>query len=166
MIRVLNRKRARRRPKSAMAVFLALLCLTGQLSTSAHLLLVRHATCPEHGELIDTTGRGLRGPSTPRSVAAAGERATAATAGGTTTGGAASARLGATAVAAAPGLPAGHGHDHCAFLSHQRQQFALHAQQRVVDAPLLPPPIRVPVATRPAFATTLFLLAPKNSPPA
>ena len=162
MIRVLHRKRAGRRPTPVLVAFLALLCLTGQLSTSAHLLLVRHATCPEHGELIDTTGRGPSGPSIP----ASGKTQTDAAASGTATGGAAPAWPGATAVAAAPALPPGHGHDHCAFLSHQRQELALHAQQRVVDAPALPPPARIAAATRPAFATALFLLAPKNSPPA
>lgn len=145
MLGIMRRKKARRGATPYMAPFLALLCLLGQLSSATHLLLVRHSTCPEHGELIDTTSRGSNAPAA-------------------STSGATAART--TAVTAAPDLPAGHGHDHCAILSHQRQQIALQALQPSVDAPPPALPVRVVVATRPAFAGTRYLLAPKNSPPA
>jgi hypothetical protein len=148
MLGVMRRKKARRGATPYMAPFLALLCLLGQLSSATHLLLVRHSTCPEHGELIDTTSRGSNSPAASASAATAAVTAAM------------------PAVTAGPDLPAGHGHDHCAILSHQRQQIALHALQHSVDAPPPPLPVRVVVATRPVFAGTLYLLAPKNSPPA
>jgi hypothetical protein len=114
-------------------------CLGVQAVGIAHLAVVRHTTCLEHGELIHA------GPSSPSKAAAATE-----------TG----ARL---ATAALPALT--DGHDHCLACATRRAVVADRAVSSVAvgpegasSAPALP--------TAPGGSGALFRLAPKTSPPA
>jgi hypothetical protein len=134
------------------ALGLAIVCVGGQLSGFAHLLLIRHATCSEHGELIhaDEVGQGGRHAT---------ERADPATK--------SSDEPGAPAYVAGTADSTGaHGHDHCPIAAHQRHQSALAGSSVVVSfeahasrtAIVSQPAVRVP--------QLVLLFAPKNSPPA
>jgi hypothetical protein len=122
------------------AALLAVVALAGQVSSFAHLVLVRHVTCAEHGELVEL-GR---------------EHATAS---------AAPTRQ-ASATVAAAAAESGHGHEHCLIAPMRRDRLAASAPAAldsahidaygtigVLVADAVPPPIAV------------IFLAPKNSPP-
>jgi hypothetical protein len=119
---------------------LAVVALAGQLSSFAHLVLVRHVTCAEHGEMVEV------GNEQDLVATTANEEAPAAVA--------------ATSPADA------HGHDHCLIVPMRREHAALGTagsfDSAHLDAygtighggdSLISPPI------------ALILLAPKNSPP-
>ena len=122
---------------------LASLLLAGQVGTLAHLVAVRHVTCPEHGESIHA--------ATPPA-----ETATTAVA----------------AVSHGPAvqsiaLAAEHGHDHCLIVAERRSRSAL------LRASVAASPLPIAVAARPPVALAgrpallaIYRLAPKNSPPA
>jgi hypothetical protein len=122
------------------ASILATVALAGQVTSFVHLVLVRHVTCAEHGELVEV-GK---------------EHAIAK-----------SARQAAPANVVTSESPAdAHGHDHCLLAPMRRDRIAagspgsfdsLHVDAYgtigVVAADEVAPPIAV------------ILLAPKNSPP-
>jgi hypothetical protein len=131
----LSRHRALRHFAGALAT----LALVGQLASFAHLVLVRHVTCAEHGELIEVGREHAVAVVTPHAAGA----------------GIASAATGET-----------HGHDHCLLAPMRRDRVALGAPNALdcehvdaygtigrVVARQVPPPIAV------------ILLAPKSSPP-
>lgn len=108
------------------------------------MLLVRHAACPEHGELIHADGQD---------AAKLGAHAHS---------------LDARPVVAESAPPTSHDHDHCFVLSERRESAAPAAR----EAALAPAAYAVR-AERCAQAhltarssLVLYLLAPKNSPPA
>jgi hypothetical protein len=133
------RRLSRHSALRSFAAALAAVALVGQLAGFAHLVLVRHVTCAEHGELIEVGHE--------RALAAAAPHA-----------------AGAAVASAATGEA--HGHDHCLLGPMRRDRFALGAPRaldcahvdaygtlgRVVDR-RVPPPIAV------------IRLAPKSSPP-
>ncbi len=125
------------RPPRGAALALTLLFAVGQLAGFAHLVLVPHVTCPEHGELM---------------------HAEAAPAAPTLAGGPARAWLNRGARA--------HGHDHCLAFSSRREDVLAAAGPAAPEvqapAPHSAPPARTPFA--PPLA--LLRLAPKGSPPA
>jgi hypothetical protein len=122
------------------ASILATVALAGQVTSFAHLVLVRHVTCAEHGEFVEV-GKQHAAAKTPRPAPP-------------------------TAVIAVE-MPAGeHGHDHCLLAPMRRDRVvagtpgsfdSLHVDAYgtigVVAAGEVAPPI------------ALVLLAPKNSPP-
>ena len=121
---------------------LALLCLTTQLSIFAHLALVPHATCLEHGELVDAASL----PPLPLTAASDEDSAIAALPLATVTA---------------------HAHDHCILsalrrLPAQLQREAEPNQARACSEPSAPP--RVDQLLPQIIA--LLDLAPKSSPPA
>ena len=121
----------------------AWLILVTQGASFAHLLLVRHAVCPEHGELIH-----------PDEVGTAAHVAPASTPGN-----------GSAAIGAAD--DASHEHGHCTVAVHRRHAISVPPARFI--ALLARPPVEAvqpPVsAARPA-AIAIYRLAPKNSPPA
>ncbi|MEO7037206.1 MAG: hypothetical protein ABI548_24850 [Polyangiaceae bacterium] len=123
---------------AAIAVFY----IAVQLSAIAHLALVRHAICLEHGELIHSDAA----PAPSRTVAK---------------------QSAAPGVRASTGVPPGEEHEHCSVAAHLRHQFLLWDRNYVVDgqAGVLSD---VLLADAQSFecAFPLYLLAPKNSPPA
>jgi hypothetical protein len=123
---------------------LAVVCLLGPILAQAHMLLVRHARCAEHGELVHLDG------------ADGDSIGTGATASSDVT----------TVSSSSPEEAKSHGHDHCAAASARKTQAPVNCPQLTLPAasssaaaPLDPDaPSSAPVA--------LYLLAPKNSPPA
>lgn len=131
----------RRWPSAAIAA----LCLVGQLSVSAHLALVRHATCPEHGEAIHSgktlapvaAGESGAGPSDYPSV-------------GALTGGASR-----------------HDHEHCVIATLRRERAVFQRQQLgVLGAAPSESQGSHHLPDAPPSPVALFLIAPKGSPPA
>jgi len=130
-----------RRLTRSTALALALLCLAGQAFTLLHLVLVRHVTCPEHGELIH--------PSELRRGEAADRY-----------------QPGATAIDVAA-APTAHRHDHCPATSLRRERAAVARPGHSIRADgacaaAVPTRHDIPPATQ----VSLLLLAPKSSPPA
>jgi len=120
------------------------LVLASQFSSLAHQLLVQHAVCAEHGELVDVHAGVARHSSIDR-----------------TAGNEASVSTGDSAVVGAEA------DEHCAALAHRRDQAA--GPQRAetltfvaADEKLTPPRVD---AHRPPQVVQLRL-APKQSPPA
>jgi hypothetical protein len=126
------------------APLLALLFLGGQFLGTAHLLLVPHAVCPEHGELIhidDAAVSGLRGAARHETLASAYRSAAEPTAVDV--------------------------HDHCLVSALRREQSAL----RKARGTLVPVWVSLPIAyVEHAVALpkpgAVLLFAPKSSPPA
>lgn len=122
----------------------ATFCLLGQFSSLAHNLLVQHATCAEHGEIVHTG-------ATSAPEGAATEVAADPTVGDS----------GASEPAE------GHGHDHCLAVAHGRGHVGL---QTVDAAVALDQPakrvVAVTTGTARPVSYALYRLAPKNSPPA
>jgi len=129
---------------SSLAVVLASVTLAAQISSVAHMALVRHAICPEHGELIHPDELG-GSAGAPRALA----------------------KPDATAIQSAPQLPTVHGHDHCLLASYRRQRIipAAGTVALVAPTPMVGDSCLVADAPRPALVA-LYRLAPKNSPPA
>jgi hypothetical protein len=119
---------------------LAVLALAGQLGSFAHLVLVQHVSCADHGELIEVAPQNAI-------VAARTE-------------------LSGPAVRASATSDPLHGHDHCTLSPLRRDHLHRIGQSSHALAPLesaSPPAHGRIVVTAPKLA--LFLLAPKNSPP-
>lgn len=129
-----SNRRGLRRWLGAIAAAIALL---GQLTTTLHMAVVEHATCPEHGETVHVVRRNAdRGPS--------------------------SMALGAAHVKAASDESA---HEHCAVGLQQRHRLSVSPAQE--DRAPQPSALRaraIAGLTRPP-AIALLVLAPKNSPP-
>jgi hypothetical protein len=124
---------------------LVALCLTTQLSGFAHLALVPHVACAEHGELVEADGR--RQAATPSGVASNVEVA---------------------AVSSEPRVePSGsHAHDHCICTAVRRtparvSRASAGPELRAVRPPSLLATREIPSA--PALAP--LDVAPKSSPP-
>ena len=134
-----SRRGAARR---SIAVAVAGLCLAGQFASFAHLMSVRHVTCPEHGEIIhaDAVANGSASRRS-RGTDGAALRATAWTG-------------------------ARHGHELCVVWAQRRERAAM---QRSSAAVRVEAPSRIPIEPRarvlPGSATALLRLAPKSSPP-
>jgi len=116
---------------------LALVFFGGPLSSVVHQVLVRHAVCSLHGELIHDDG-------------AAPER-----------------RAGADTAFEVAGASARHGHDHCQVLSLRPQGIGVAPAAAAASVPAGPGASDNPAtAVRLPHPVPLLLLAPKSSPPA
>ncbi len=135
-VRTLPRNRVSR----GFAAALAVVALAGQLSSFAHLVLVRHVTCAEHGDMIEV-GR---------------ERVIAA---------AATERAAEDSVAAASPAES-HGHEHCLVAPMRRDRLASRAGA-VLDSSHIDAYGTIGVARSETIAPAIavLVLAPKNSPP-
>jgi hypothetical protein len=120
-----------------LALLAALLLPAAQAASFVHLALVRHTTCPEHGELVEG------GP-----VAHAGAAVTA------------------PGISESAQVPAEHAHDHCTFAAHLRQGVErARTMAALVLPPSRPAPHVAPPAPQ-LSGPSLLSLAPKQSPPA
>lgn len=130
--------RRRARGLRRLGLALALVCFGGQLSSVVHMITVRHSTCTEHGELIDSDG------ATPA------RRASADT---------------AFEVADAS---ARHSHDHCPVSAATPRGNLGVAPVAAASTPAAPRPSAGPArrAIPLPRPVPLLLLAPKSSPPA
>jgi hypothetical protein len=128
-----------------MTVVLSALCLASQLSGLAHLALVPHVACAEHGELVELGHRGL-GPGGLVQVGAA------------------------VRVQASPApaeLSQRHGHDHCVLAALRREPACLGAGPFALEArPLSQALPGSRSSAPPASALPVLAVAPKASPPA
>jgi hypothetical protein len=135
-----------------LAGFVALVCLAAQFSSFAHLLLVHHSVCWEHGELIhDEPGASPAAVSSlPPAVQLHADH-----------------QRGPSVDAAT--LPRGaHEHEHCGALTERRNRVA---SCQPAESLAAPPAREVEAVARAAevrgfSGIPLVLLAPKNSPPA
>jgi len=127
------------------AIALCALLLTGLLGDSIHRAQVRHALCPEHGDLVDVAAHTSIAPHSLHAETGTCQR---------------------EHVDAGETDGSGH-HDHCLLA-------ALPKAESVADAPtpafgpefLAVLPIAVPSAEVLTSSFPRYLLAPKNSPPA
>jgi hypothetical protein len=129
--------------RRAMALGLAVLCVTVHLSSFAHLLVVRHVTCLEHGEIIHGVEAQAKTPTRRR------------------------AEIGHSSLEVPVTASAAHRHEQCLVWAHRRERANL--ERASFSLPVETPP-RIAldfdsVDPRPSSAA-IFLLAPKNSPPA
>lgn len=117
---------------------LVALFLAAQVSSFTHELLVRHVTCPEHGELIHADESTAGSPAEEPALA----------------------------VRAAPAAISTHGHEHCLACTARRGQLFIAAPTAaLVVAPALKLAAGAARRTTPA-PVALLRLAPKSSPPA
>jgi hypothetical protein len=126
-------------------VALAALCLVGQLSSLAHMAVVRHVACSEHGELVHADEGRTAGPA--RHTASESDSAL-------------------PRLAPVPTPPSAHGHDHCLVTTLRRERGVLPQQSHL--AGVAPAEQRLVGDGRdvpPVASFALFRLAPKNSPP-
>jgi hypothetical protein len=113
-----------------------------QVLAFAHVALVAHRICPEHGEALHAShpGETVAYPATNGVFAS---------------------------ILPSPGAAVGHDHEHCLCIAQGRERFVVQAragdggERLAVAHPWQ-------VSPRPSLAPTLtlFLLAPKGSPPA
>jgi hypothetical protein len=128
----------------SLALGLALFALVGQLSSSAHLLLVRHAVCPEHGELIHAASGEPR--RSEHAKAPDGKLA--------------------LVQASADGDEFADAHGHCPIATHRRERGVPSAAAARIEAADSVRALYIPTQQQAfAFGGALLLLAPKNSPP-
>jgi hypothetical protein len=129
--------------RRAMALALAVLSVTVHLSSFAHLLVVRHVTCLEHGEIIHAVEAQAKTSTRRR-----GE-------------------IGQRSLEVAVTASAAHRHEQCLVWAHRRERANLERASSSLRAEA-PPRIALDfdgVDPRPS-AAAILLLAPKNSPPA
>jgi hypothetical protein len=138
-------RRQRSGVRQGLVYAFALLVLAGQFSSLAHQLLVQHAVCAEHGELIDVHAGVARQASADRTAA----NEAAVSTGDSAVGGAEA------------------GDEHCAVLAHRRDQAAgpQRAETLTFVAGAEEPALPSVDAHRPPQVVQLRL-APKQSPPA
>jgi hypothetical protein len=137
---------SRRAPRPTLVVSTALLCLLVQALGYAHLLLVRHATCLEHAEIVHS----------PSPEAGAGARA--ATAGPRP--------LHRRVEGTAP-EDQGHGDEHCLALASRRREGATLVPTQLAGPALSAagPSVAPPTTPSSFHPVPLLHLAPKSSPP-
>ncbi len=129
----------RRTTTQLAGLLLSGLVLSGQAATFAHLALVRHVTCAEHGELVHASDESVRRPPT---------------------------QAGATVDAFASTVDH-HRHDHCLVCIFRRETSS--GLVPVLQSAGLWRGVESAAAARPAVvgaAVARYRLAPKTSPPA
>jgi hypothetical protein len=138
-------QRARRSPGWTVrvaAAFAALLLLASSLGQVAHFLLVQHAICAEHGELLEV--HGAEHPASATITLADSDE---------------------QAHASAPDLEGEH--DHCQHLARRQSELAVFTG--ATEALVIPPPAatlpKPSLAAEPRASHALLALAPKTSPP-
>lgn len=128
------------------AAALAALFLLGPIMGYAHLLLVRHAQCPEHGELVHL-GEAAVAPE--GDIGLESNRPGAA-----------------TDVVGSGHQSENHGHDHCDLVATRKAQAPLHAAGPALQAAATPSPHPIDDGPLAGSQIAIYRLAPKNSPPA
>ncbi len=119
------------------------LLLAAQILTLGHLLVVRHVTCPEHGDIIHAGQPALHGQHSVDEDAS-GRRSIEGT------------------VPRAESV-----HDHCFVCTSTHERFALLPPTRQATSSFeVALPIPPPSESSPFAPVDLIVLSPKNSPPA
>lgn len=128
-------------PLRALSLLVALLLAASSLSQVAHFMLVRHAFCAEHGELLELSPASA---AAEPSSAGGDDRQTRAT-----------------------GSERGEEHDHCQLLARgQREQLAILPTTVTVAPAQVSAPLAVTATSALSFdQLPRWLLAPKTSPP-
>jgi len=120
----------------------ALFYVTQNLSAIAHLALVRHVVCFEHGELVDVEAWSSAVPASKGSPSSELDSQKSSS-------------------------HSDHGHEHCGVLAHFRPHlFAPVFAGIPVRTGAVPDVAIVCRESSPALAIPIYQLAPKNSPPA
>lgn len=122
--------------------------MAGQFASVAHLAVVRHAVCLEHGELVHEDDRSRVVGASGR--AGQGGRATDARA----------------SLQASEPSSAGHGHDHCGIAAQRRESALLRAPALGVVYEATIALARTAESREPGVGRAIFHVAPKCSPPA
>jgi hypothetical protein len=143
---IVARREGGGRVTSWLALVLVCASVAGQLASFAHLALVRHSVCAEHGELIHSDDAG-------QDHAAAG----AAVASGVP---------GRAAFSIAHGADAAHTHEHCLLVTGRREHAVHRAAVTFEDCAGVQQVLAVVVQPAAAVAPAVFAYAPKCSPPA
>ena len=134
---------SRRGPaRRAIALAVAGLCLGGQLASFAHLLAVRHVTCPEHGEIIHRDAVASRSSSWRDRAAEH------------------------SSLHASRSAAARDGHDACLVWAHRHERADIQRAGASVRVEASTNAVERNVRAVPALPAPLLLLAPKSSPPA
>lgn len=128
-----------------LAFLVTAIIIASHASSFAHLLLVEHAVCPQHGEWIHADELGAHAESAPAESPQAGQ----------------------STLKAALSPEAEHAHDHCAAPSERRKYITAEPRSPAVSSPCAPSPLAMRAAEDAprARSVALFYLAPKNSPP-
>jgi hypothetical protein len=137
---------------------LTLCAMAGQFASVAHLAVVRHAVCLEHGELVHEDAR-----SRVAGTSARGGRDGRATDGRATDSRANDARA---SLQASEPSNAAHGHDHCGVAAHRRDSVVLRAPALGVALSGTIALVRSAEPRQRASGRAIFHVAPKCSPPA
>jgi hypothetical protein len=132
---------------------LTLCAMAGQFASVAHLAVVRHAVCLEHGELVHEDDRS---------------RVAGASARGGRDGRANDSRANDAHASLQASEPsnAAHGHDHCGVAAHRRDSVVLRAPALGVALSGTVALVRSAEARERASGRAIFHVAPKCSPPA
>lgn len=134
--------RVRSAQRQIFSIALAALFVAAQLSSFTHELLVRHVTCPEHGELIHADEATASLPVSSDDAPALAYRATSVEV-------------------------SGHGHEHCSVCTARREQLFIAAPSApLVSAATLKEVVGVERGNCLPAPVALLRLAPKSSPPA
>jgi hypothetical protein len=134
------RSLARHRSTRGFAALLAVVALAGQLASFAHLVVVRHVTCAEHGEMIEVGSAATSAAVTPHETP--------------------------PAMRAAASPSAAHAHEHCLISPMRRDRIAATALTSA-DPARVDTSATTAVAGDRAVAPPIaaIVLAPKSSPP-
>ena len=126
-----------------LAALVALLLLGSSLGQLTHFLVVQHAICAEHGELLEVHGGAEHADAVASDPDSGGDHAPA------------------------PAPDAENDHDHCQLLARQHRELGLPVAPPVAIAPAVATqlPSWFAVSQSPTMAQAPLALAPKTSPP-
>jgi hypothetical protein len=128
-----------------LALIVVAFTLASQASSLAHLVLIEHAVCPEHGEWLHADELATHAEGAPGNAPHAETSSIRAT---------------------VPTDGFGHEHEHCAVLSERRQSLAEEPSSPVVLLSVGPDRVSGgPTYALSARSVPIFQLAPKTSPP-
>ena len=141
-------KLARLRSGKGSAAALAALCLLGPILGYAHLVVVAHARCAEHGELLHVAANDVESPRVEAddpAYAPAYE---------------------ATLFSEQSEETASHDHDHCLATSTRKADAPVGSTGPTLAASEPPPTLQLDGQPVDPSPLARYVLAPKNSPPA
>lgn len=132
----------------ALSVSVACFLVLSQISSFLHFFVVQHTVCPEHGELVHAAPGDLVAATSPDPLPQSRDNAV-------------------DTAKSSRSSDANHGHDHCMVCAQRREHATLARSPAVV-----PPSLGAKLAVardrgaRILSSVPLYLIAPKNSPPA
>ncbi|HEX7479122.1 MAG TPA: hypothetical protein VF331_15055 [Polyangiales bacterium] len=140
---------ARREASGGVMSWLALVLVcgsvAGQLASFAHLALVRHSVCAEHGELIHSDEGGEDHVGAARTLGSGVSRQ--------------------AVLGVARGAEAAHAHEHCLVITGRRDRTVHRAALTLVGCAGVQQVLAFATQSVAVVATNVFAYAPKCSPP-